>query len=81
MSRSGDGHDTCVASPGEIRPTLLTLDLAVAIQILMQLAVRDIGQVTDIQKPRGYLQPADPEVRKPLVPTQLHMAVSGTADA
>src|SRR5215831_10986525 len=43
----------CAASPGEIRSTLLTLDLAVATQILMQLAVRDIGQVTDIQRPAG----------------------------
>src|SRR5262249_52741992 len=36
----------CAASPGEI---LLTLDLAVATQILMQLSVRDICQLTDIQ--------------------------------
>src|SRR5262249_52601685 len=40
----------CRARPArEIRVNLLTLDLAVATQILMQLAVTDIGQVTDIQ--------------------------------
>src|SRR5215831_14614532 len=55
----------CAASPGEIRSTLLTLDLVVATQILMQLAVRDIGQVTDIQ---GSWVPASrriPRTRKP----------------
>jgi hypothetical protein len=35
----------------------LTLDLTVAKQILMQLAVRDIGQVTDIQGTIGTLEP------------------------
>jgi hypothetical protein len=36
--------------PGQPRANhnLLTLDLVVATQMLMQLAVRDIGQVTDI---------------------------------
>jgi hypothetical protein len=47
----------CAASPGEIRSTLLTLDLTVATQILMQLAVRDIGQVTDIQGLAGIRIP------------------------
>src|SRR5215469_10466216 len=48
LGRAGPGRAVsfCAASPGEIRSTLLTLDLAVATQILMQLAVRDIGQVT-----------------------------------
>ena len=32
--------------------SVLTLDLVVATQILMQLAVRDIGQLTDIQAPQ-----------------------------
>jgi len=36
------------ASPGEGDHNRLTLDLSVATQMLMQLAVRDIGQVTDI---------------------------------
>ena len=57
-----------VASPGEIRSTLLTLDLTVATQILMQLAVRDIGQVTDIQDLVGARKPVDPAVRKPILP-------------
>jgi len=60
---------------------VLTLDLVVATQILMQLAVRDIGQVTDIQGLAGICKPADPGVRKPLAPIRPHMVVSGTADA
>jgi hypothetical protein len=38
---------TLPAQPGGDR-NRLTLDLAVATQMLMQLAVRDIGQLTDI---------------------------------
>jgi hypothetical protein len=36
------------ASPGGRSQPAETLDLVVAIQMLVQLAVRDIGQVTDI---------------------------------
>jgi len=39
---------------------VLTLDLVVATQILMQLAVKDIGQVTDIQGLAGTRRPTDP---------------------
>jgi hypothetical protein len=45
------------------RPTpvrsVLTLDLMVAIQILMQLALRDIGQLTDIQALAGTRKPTN----------------------
>ena len=47
------------------REICLTLDLVVATQILMQLAVRDIGQVTDIQGLAGPPKPSDPGVQDP----------------
>jgi hypothetical protein len=47
---------------------VLTLDLVLALQILMQLAVRDIGQVTDIQDLAGARKPVDPAVRKLILP-------------
>ena len=56
MNRSGESHVTLRGQPREIR---LTLDLVVATQILMQLAVRDIGQVTDIQGFAGNRKPMD----------------------
>jgi hypothetical protein len=35
--------------------------------MLMQLAVRDIGQVTDISRPCGHLRASGSLVREPLV--------------
>jgi hypothetical protein len=78
MNRSGESHVTLRGQPREI---CLTLDLVVATQMLMQLAVRDIGQVTDISRPCGHLRASGSLVREPLVPTRPYMAVSGTADA
>src|SRR5215510_8640591 len=47
-SRSGLPRLTVAASPSEPRSSCLAPGLLVATQILMQLAVRDIGQLTDL---------------------------------
>jgi hypothetical protein len=58
---------------------VLTLDLALATQILMQLAVRDIGQLTDIQELAGARTPVDPAAHTPFLLAQAHMPTPGTA--
>jgi hypothetical protein len=56
------------ANPGG--RSVLTLDLVVAAQILMQLAVGDIGQVTDIQGLAGIASRWIHGGRKPVLSTR-----------